>query len=90
MLLFLVALPEVIIDPHHSSLQPFKCRDILVTKPQLVANAIWDGIFHYLPERPVIPTDAILELGKLNKIIDGLAIVGEGNRDDGIFIVILW
>ena len=61
-----------------------------MTKPQLVANAIWDSILHYLLERPVIPTDAILELGKLNKIIDSLAIIGEENCNDGIFVVILW
>ena len=53
-------------------------------------DAIWNGILYYLLEWSVILTDAILEPGKLNKIVDGLAAVGEGNRNNSIFVIILW
>jgi len=41
-------LPEIVIDPHYSPLQPLKGQDIFVTKPQFVMDTVWDGILYYL------------------------------------------
>jgi len=60
-----------------------------MTEPQLVMDTIWDGILYYLSEGPVIPSDTILEFGKLNKIIDSFPIFWQGNHNDSILIIIL-
>jgi len=59
-----------------------------MTEPQLITDAIWDGVLYYLSEGPVIPSDVILEFGKLNKIIDGFPIIWEGNCNDSILIIV--
>jgi len=73
--LFLVLFPEVVIDSHNNPLQSFECQDVFITEPQLITDVIWDSVLYYLLEGPVISLDAILEFGKLNKIIDSFPII---------------
>jgi len=46
-----------------------------MAEPQLVMDAVRDGILDHLSESPVVPVDPILELGKLDKVVDSLAVI---------------
>jgi len=48
-----------------------------------------DGILYHFSERPIILTDAVLELGKLDKVIGSLAIIWKRDCYDSILIIIL-
>jgi len=61
-----------------------------VAKTQLIIDAVKDGILDHLPESPVIPADPIFKLGKLDKVVDSLAIIWKGDCNNSIFIVIFW
>jgi len=61
-----------------------------MAEPQFVTDAVRDGILDHLPESPVIPADPILKLGKLDKVVDSLAVIWKGDCNDSIFIVIFW
>jgi len=61
-----------------------------VAEPQLVTDVVRDGILDNLPESPVVLADPILKLGKLNKVVDSLAIIWKEDCNDSIFIVIFW
>ena len=87
---FLLAFPEVVVNPHHSPLQAFERRNVLMAKPQLVADTVRNGILHHFPECPVIPTDLVLKLSKLDKVVDGLAVIREWDCNDCVLIIIFW
>jgi len=53
-------------------------------------NVIRNGILDHLPESLVIPADPILKLGKLDKVVDSLAIIWKGDCNNSIFIIIFW
>jgi len=61
-----------------------------VAEPQLVTDVVRDGILNHLFESSVVPADSILKLGKLDKVVDSLAIIWKGDCDDSVFIVIFW
>ena len=46
-----------------------------MAEPQLVTDAVRDGILDHLPESSVILADPILKLGKLDKVVDSLATI---------------
>jgi len=81
---------EVIINPHYSPLQAFKHRDFLMAKPQLIMDAVRNGILHHFSECSVIPIDPVLKLGKLDKVVNGLAIIWKRNCNNSILITIFW
>ena len=87
-LFFLLMFLEVIINPYHSSLQAFKHRDILVAKPQLIMDAVRNGILHHFSECSIVPMDLVLKLGKLDEVIDGLAIIWKRNCNNSVLITI--
>ena len=83
-------LPKIIINSQYSSLQTLKHQNVLVTEPQFVIYTVGDGILYYFLEQSIIPTDVVLELGKLDKVIDSLAIIWKRDYYNSILIVILW
>jgi len=46
-----------------------------MAEPQLVTDAVRDGILDHFPESPVVPADPILKLGKLGKVVDSLVVI---------------
>jgi len=50
---------------------------------------VGDGILYHFSEQPIILTDAVLELGKLDKVIGSLAIIWKRDCYDSILIIIL-
>jgi len=61
-----------------------------MAEPQLVTDAVRDGILDHLSESPVVPADLILKLGKLDKVVDSFAVIWKGDYNDSVFIVIFW
>ena len=89
-LFFLLIFSEVIINPYYSPLQAFKHQDILMTKLQLIVDAVRNGILYHFSECSVIPTDLVLKLGKLDKVVDGLAIIWKKNCNNSVLVIIFW
>jgi len=83
-----MSLLEIIIYSYYSPLQSLKGRDIFMTKPQFITDAVQNGILYYLLKWPIILSNAILKLDKLDKIIDSLAIIVKRNCDNGVFIIV--
>ena len=46
-----------------------------MAKPQFIADAVRNSILHHFSECSVIPMDPVLELGKLDEVVDSLAII---------------
>jgi len=86
---FLLPFPEVIINPHYSPLQAFKRRDVLMAKPQLIVDVVRNGILYYFFECSVVSMDLVLELGKLDEVVNGLAIIWK-RSNDSILVIIFW
>jgi len=61
-----------------------------MAEPQFVINTVRDSILDHLPKSPVILVDSILKLGKLDKVVDSLAVIWKGNCNNSIFIIIFW
>jgi len=87
---FHVLFPIIVIYPQYSPLQTFKGGDVLMTETKFITNSGWEGILNHLLEGTVIPPDAVLVFCELYKVVDGLAVVREGDSYQGVFIVILW
>ena len=60
-----------------------------MAKPQLIVDVVRNGILYHFSERPITLTDAVLELGKLDKVIGSLAIIWKRDCYDSILIIIL-
>jgi len=88
-LFFLLTFSKVIINPH-SPLQAFKHRDILMAKSQLIIDAVRNGILYHFSECSVVPTDPVLKLGKLDKVVDSLTIIWKRNCNNSILVIIFW
>jgi len=61
-----------------------------MTKMQIISDVVGEGILDHLLQGAIVPSDAVLVLCRLNKIIDCLSIIGEENCHNSILVVILW
>ena len=61
-----------------------------MAKPQLITDAVRNGILHHFSECSVIPTDLVLELGKLDEVVDSLAVIWKRNCNDSVLVIIFW
>jgi len=55
-----------------------------------IVDAIKNGILHYFSECSVISMDLVLELGKLDEVVDGLAVIWKRNCNNSILVIIFW
>jgi len=61
-----------------------------MAKPQLIVDVVRNGILYHFSECSVIPTDLVLELGKLDEVVDSLAVIWKRNCNDSILVIIFW
>ena len=61
-----------------------------MAKPQLIADAVRNGILHHFSEYSVVPTDPVLELGKLDEVVDSLAVIWKRDCNDSVLVIIFW
>jgi len=61
-----------------------------MAKPQLIVDAVRNGILHYFSECSVVLTDLVLELGKLDEVVDSLAVIWKRDYNDSILVIIFW
>jgi len=60
-----------------------------MTELQFVMYVVGDGILYHFSEQSIILIDAVLELGKLDKVIGSLAIIWKRDCYNSILIIIL-
>ena len=61
-----------------------------MAKPQLIVDAVRNGILHYFSECSVVLTDLVLELGKLDEVVDSLAVIWKRDCNDSVLVIIFW
>ena len=61
-----------------------------MAKPQLIMDVVRNGIPHHFSECSVVLTDPVLELGKLDEVVDSLAVIWKRNCNDSVLVIIFW
>ena len=61
-----------------------------VCDTQLITDVVRNGILHHFSECSVILTDPVLKLGKLDEVVDSLAVIWKRDCNDSVLVIIIW
>ena len=88
-LFFLNSSPVVVIYFQDCLFIPLKCCKVFFAKAKFLADPTWNCVLDHFSQGTVILSDPVLVLGKLYKVVDGLAVWGERDCNNSIFIIVL-